>query len=120
MRSENGGRSTCRLAGIVDEFALPDASGRHCHILVGRGFRTASAESAGTAWNAVFKPVFGRPEDVRESFQRLFPVRIATMHARLVCDARRPAPAPRRDAARAEGDRQPSLNARRRIGAERL
>lgn len=35
-------------------------------------------------WNTVFKPVFGRPEDVRESFQRLFPVRIATMHARLV------------------------------------
>lgn len=35
-------------------------------------------------WNAVFKHVFGRKEDVRESFQRLFPVRIATMHARLV------------------------------------
>lgn len=35
-------------------------------------------------WNAVFKPVFGRAEDVRESFQRLFPVRIATMHARLI------------------------------------
>lgn len=35
-------------------------------------------------WNTVFKPVFGRPEDVRESFQRLFPVRIATMHARIV------------------------------------
>lgn len=35
-------------------------------------------------WNTVFKPVFGRAEDVRESFQRLFPVRIATMHARLV------------------------------------
>lgn len=35
-------------------------------------------------WNTVFKPVFGRPEDVRESLQRLFPVRIATMHARIV------------------------------------
>jgi len=35
-------------------------------------------------WNTVFKPVFGRLEDVRESFQRLFPVRIATMHARLI------------------------------------
>jgi hypothetical protein len=35
-------------------------------------------------WNAVFKPVFGRAEDVRESFQRLFPVRITTMHARLI------------------------------------
>jgi hypothetical protein len=35
-------------------------------------------------WKAVFKPVFIRPEDVRESFQRLFPVRIATMHARFI------------------------------------
>jgi hypothetical protein len=35
-------------------------------------------------WNAVFRHVFERPEDVRESFQRLFPVRICTMHARTV------------------------------------
>ncbi|MBY0573377.1 MAG: hypothetical protein K2P84_06815 [Undibacterium sp.] len=35
-------------------------------------------------WLTVFKPIFGREEDVRESFQRLFPVRIATMHARLI------------------------------------
>lgn len=35
-------------------------------------------------WNTVFKPIFGRAEDVRESFQRLFPVRIATMHARII------------------------------------
>ncbi len=35
-------------------------------------------------WRTVFKPIFGRPEDLRESFQRLFPVRIATMHARVV------------------------------------
>lgn len=35
-------------------------------------------------WSAVFKSVFGRPEDIRESFQRMFPVRIATMHARLI------------------------------------
>ncbi|MDP3746498.1 MAG: Swt1 family HEPN domain-containing protein [Phenylobacterium sp.] len=35
----------------------------------------------GENWRTVFKPVFGRAEDVRESFQRLFPVRIATMHA---------------------------------------
>lgn len=35
-------------------------------------------------WGTVFKPVFGRADDVRESFQRLFPVRIATMHARLI------------------------------------
>lgn len=35
-------------------------------------------------WNTVFKHIFGRPEDIRESFQRLYPVRIATMHARLI------------------------------------
>jgi hypothetical protein len=35
-------------------------------------------------WEQVFKPIFGRSEDVRESFQRLFPIRIATMHARIV------------------------------------
>lgn len=35
-------------------------------------------------WNDVFEPVFGRKEDIRESWQRLFPVRIATMHARLI------------------------------------
>jgi hypothetical protein len=33
-------------------------------------------------WRVVFKDVFGRVEDVRESFFRLGPVRIATMHAR--------------------------------------
>ena len=35
-------------------------------------------------WATVFKPVFGRADDIRESFQRLFPVRIATMHARII------------------------------------
>lgn len=35
-------------------------------------------------WEAVFKTVFGRKEDIRESLQRLFPVRIATMHARFI------------------------------------
>lgn len=35
-------------------------------------------------WDRVFKHIFGRSEDVRESFQRLFPIRIATMHARLI------------------------------------
>jgi hypothetical protein len=35
-------------------------------------------------WKRIFKQFFGRPEDVRESFQRLYPVRIATMHARIV------------------------------------
>lgn len=32
----------------------------------------------------LFKPIFGREESVRESFQRLTPLRIATMHARLI------------------------------------
>jgi hypothetical protein len=35
-------------------------------------------------WDAVFKPVFRRAESVRESFQRLYPLRIATMHARSI------------------------------------
>ena len=35
-------------------------------------------------WKAVFKGIFRRQEDMRESFQRLYPIRIATMHARAV------------------------------------
>lgn len=35
-------------------------------------------------WDELFKSVFGRVDDVRESFQRLFPVRIAVMHARII------------------------------------
>jgi hypothetical protein len=35
-------------------------------------------------WDKVFKTFFRRSEDVRESFQRLFPVRIATMHGRII------------------------------------
>lgn len=35
-------------------------------------------------WKCIFKYVFIRPENIRESFQRLFPVRIATMHARII------------------------------------
>lgn len=35
-------------------------------------------------WTRVFKAIFNRPEDIRESFLRLFPVRIATMHARAI------------------------------------
>jgi hypothetical protein len=35
-------------------------------------------------WNDVFKPVFRRQENVRESFQRLFPIRLCTMHARII------------------------------------
>jgi hypothetical protein len=35
-------------------------------------------------WKAVFAPIFGRTEDIRESFQRMYPVRIATMHARFI------------------------------------
>lgn len=35
-------------------------------------------------WKGAFEPVFLRKEDVRESFQRLFPVRICTAHARFI------------------------------------
>ena len=35
-------------------------------------------------WTAVFKSVFGRRELVRESFQRLYPIRLCTMHARII------------------------------------
>jgi hypothetical protein len=35
-------------------------------------------------WREVFAAFFGRPESVRESFQRLYPVRLNTMHARLI------------------------------------
>jgi hypothetical protein len=35
-------------------------------------------------WKAVFRPVFRRLESVRESLQRLYPIRICTMHARLI------------------------------------
>lgn len=35
-------------------------------------------------WEAVFAAVFRRQESVTESFQRLYPLRVATMHARLI------------------------------------
>jgi hypothetical protein len=35
-------------------------------------------------WREVFGPFFNRPESVRESFQRLHPIRLDTMHARLI------------------------------------
>jgi len=35
-------------------------------------------------WEAVFSSFFRREEFVRESFQRLYPIRICTMHARLI------------------------------------
>jgi hypothetical protein len=35
-------------------------------------------------WREVFSPFFNRPENVRESFQRLHPIRLDTMHARLI------------------------------------
>jgi len=35
-------------------------------------------------WRDIFQAVFARKEDVKESFQRLGPVRISTMHSRLV------------------------------------
>lgn len=40
-------------------------------------------------WLRVFQPVFRRKEDVQESLVRLYPVRIATMHARSVTQADR-------------------------------
>lgn len=38
----------------------------------------------GDNWREVFKPVFGREQDIRESLQRLLPIRICTMHARVI------------------------------------
>jgi hypothetical protein len=35
-------------------------------------------------WNTTFKGVFQRGEFVTESFQRLYPIRLCTMHARLI------------------------------------
>lgn len=35
-------------------------------------------------WNEVFQPVFRRQEDIRECMQRLYPLRLATMHARKI------------------------------------
>ena len=35
-------------------------------------------------WLDVFKGIFGRKNSVQESFQRLYPIRICTMHARLI------------------------------------
>jgi hypothetical protein len=35
-------------------------------------------------WREVFGAFFNRPESVRESFQRLYPIRLDTMHARLI------------------------------------
>lgn len=37
-----------------------------------------------TNWSEVFEPVFRRPTFVQESFQRLYPIRICTMHARMI------------------------------------
>ena len=35
-------------------------------------------------WDACFKKIFGRQTFVQESFQRLYPIRICTMHSRLI------------------------------------
>ncbi|QYZ64687.1 MAG: hypothetical protein HPY30_00975 [Gammaproteobacteria bacterium (ex Lamellibrachia satsuma)] len=35
-------------------------------------------------WETLFKPIFLRQSFVQESFQRLYPIRICTMHARLI------------------------------------
>jgi hypothetical protein len=37
-------------------------------------------------WERVFKKFFRRKEDIRESLQRLYPIRICTMHARIISD----------------------------------
>jgi hypothetical protein len=36
----------------------------------------------GDNWREIFQPFFRRPENVRESFQRLHPIRLDTMHSR--------------------------------------
>lgn len=38
----------------------------------------------GDNWNDVFQSIFRRKESVRESWQRLYPIRLATMHARMI------------------------------------
>lgn len=38
----------------------------------------------GDNWREVFKPFFERPENFRESMQRLYPVRVDTMHSRFI------------------------------------
>ena len=35
-------------------------------------------------WQKVFEPIFGRAAFVQETFQRIYPIRICTMHARLI------------------------------------
>jgi len=35
-------------------------------------------------WDEIFKPFFQRKESVQESFQRLYPIRVCTMHARII------------------------------------
>lgn len=35
-------------------------------------------------WKAAFEAVFHRKEALRESLQRLYPIRLCTMHARLI------------------------------------
>ncbi len=35
-------------------------------------------------WETVFKDIFKRKEDVKESFQRLYPIRLCTMHSRII------------------------------------
>jgi hypothetical protein len=35
-------------------------------------------------WSRIFKAVFSRKSDVQESFVRLFPIRICTMHSRII------------------------------------
>jgi len=67
-------KETARKAGEDDLPLIEYADFTDYHLIIERKDN----------WNAVFRPIFGRQESVRESFQRLYPVRIATMHARIV------------------------------------
>jgi hypothetical protein len=35
-------------------------------------------------WRDVFQPLFKRPEDIQKAFSRLHPIRLCTMHARII------------------------------------
>lgn len=67
-------REKARAAGAVDIPLIDYADFTHYKLIIEKSDN----------WTKVFKPIFGRKEDVQESFQRLFPVRLATMHSRFI------------------------------------
>lgn len=67
-------KETARKAGEDDQPLIEYADFTDYHLIIERKDN----------WNTVFRPIFGRSDSVRESFQRLYPVRIATMHARII------------------------------------